>query len=51
MTDVIATADYDGPVPAICGRDNVLGMQFHPEQSGPVGAQLLQNVLDYVQKG
>lgn len=49
--DVIATADYDGPVPAICGRDNVLGMQFHPEKSGPVGAQLLQNVLDYVQKG
>ena len=49
--DVIATADYDGPVPAICGRENVLGMQFHPEKSGPVGAQLLQNVLDYVQKG
>ena len=28
-----------------------LGMQFHREKSGPVGAQLLQNVLDYVQKG
>ncbi|MBC3536274.1 imidazole glycerol phosphate synthase subunit HisH [Megasphaera hominis] len=49
--DVIATAEYDGPVPAICGIDNVLGMQFHPEKSGRVGAQLLQNVVDYVQKG
>jgi glutamine amidotransferase len=35
--DVIATADYGQPVPAICGRDNVLGMQFHPEKSGPSG--------------
>lgn len=48
--DVIATADYGQPVPAICGRDNVLGFQFHPEKSGPVGARILQNVIDYVQK-
>lgn len=48
--DVIATADYGQAVPAICGRDNVLGFQFHPEKSGPVGARLLQNVIAYVQK-
>ena len=48
--DVIATADYGQAVPAICGRDNVLGFQFHPEKSGAVGAKLLQNVIDYVQK-
>ena len=48
--DVIATADYGQAVPAICGRDNVLGFQFHPEKSGPVGARLLQNVIEYVQK-
>ncbi len=48
--DVIATAEYGHPVPAICGRDNVLGFQFHPEKSGRVGAQLLQNVIDYVRK-
>lgn len=48
--DVIATADYGQAVPAICGRDNVLGFQFHPEKSGPVGAQLLQNVIAYVQE-
>ena len=48
--DVIAAAQYGQPVPAICGRDNVLGFQFHPEKSGCVGAQLLQNVIDYVRK-
>ncbi len=48
--DVIATADYGQAVPAICGRDNVLGFQFHPEKSGSVGARLLQNVIAYVQE-
>lgn len=48
--DVIATADYGQAVPAICGRDNVLGFQFHPEKSGPVGARLLQNVIEHVQE-
>lgn len=48
--DVIATADYGQAVPAICGRDNVLGFQFHPEKSGPVGARLLQNVMEHVQE-
>ncbi len=46
--DVIATANYDGPVPAICGHENVLGMQFHPEKSGKIGEQLLRNVIDFV---
>ena len=48
--DVIATADYDGPVPAVCCSGNVVGMQFHPEKSGSVGARLLQNMADYVRK-
>lgn len=48
--DVIATASYGQPVPAICGKDNVLGFQCHPEKSGRVGAQLLQNIIDYVAK-
>ena len=49
--DVIATADYGQPVPAICGKDNVVGFQFHPEKSGKVGEQILQNVVTHVQKG
>lgn len=48
--DVIAATEYDGAVPAICGRDNVLGMQFHPEKSGAVGSRLLENILTYVRK-
>jgi len=48
--DVIATADYGEPVPAICGLNNVLGFQFHPEKSGRVGQQLLKNVVDYVKQ-
>lgn len=48
--DVIAVAQYGQPVPAIVGKDNVLGMQFHPEKSGTVGAQLLKNVVDYIAK-
>ena len=48
--DVLAVADYGQPVPAICGKDNVLGFQCHPEKSGRVGAQLLQNVLEYAAK-
>jgi glutamine amidotransferase len=38
---VLATADYDGPFPTIVGRENVLGVQFHPEKSQRAGIELL----------
>lgn len=42
----IATVSYDGvPLTAVIGRDNVCGLQFHPERSGPVGMQLLSRFL------
>ena len=40
---VLATTDYYGDVTAIVGRDNVIGMQFHPEKSSTVGLRLLEN--------
>ncbi|MFT9849538.1 imidazole glycerol phosphate synthase subunit HisH [Aneurinibacillus sp. REN35] len=40
---LLATADYHQEVPGIVGRGNVYGMQFHPEKSGTVGMQLLEN--------
>jgi len=41
--DVIAYAEYSVKVPGIVKRDNVIGMQFHPEKSSTVGLQLLKN--------
>jgi glutamine amidotransferase len=41
--ELIAYADYHEQVPGIVGRNNVMGMQFHPEKSGETGMQLLAN--------
>lgn len=44
-SDLLAVTDYNHPVTAIVGRDNVYGMQFHPEKSGSLGMALLGNFL------
>jgi glutamine amidotransferase len=43
--DLLAVTDYYQPVTAIVGRENVYGMQFHPEKSGEIGMRLLGNFL------
>lgn len=45
---ILATADYDGPVPAIVRQGNIVGMQFHPEKSGTVGLRLLNNFKELI---
>jgi glutamine amidotransferase len=46
--DVVATADYGGPVTAAIARHNLAGLQFHVEKSGPVGLRILANFLQWV---
>lgn len=44
--DRIAVYDYNGAhVTAAIRHDNVIGMQFHPEKSGPVGLHILRSFL------
>jgi glutamine amidotransferase len=42
---VLAETDYGRRFPAIVGRGNVLGVQFHPEKSQAVGLALMANFV------
>ncbi|MEL1134765.1 imidazole glycerol phosphate synthase subunit HisH [Desulfitobacterium sp. THU1] len=40
---IVGTSDYGVKFPALVGRDNIWGAQFHPEKSSPWGLKLLEN--------
>lgn len=46
--EILAETDYGGHFHSILGKDNIMGVQFHPEKSHKFGMQLLRNFAERV---
>lgn len=47
-TAVLAWTDYGFPFAAIVAKDNIYGLQFHPEKSQAVGLRILHNFVEEI---
>jgi len=45
--DLVAQADYGGPITAVVARGSMAGTQFHPEKSQKLGLALIANFLKW----
>ena len=43
----LASTDHGGPITAVVGRDNLVGVQFHPEKSQENGLRMIANFLGW----
>ena len=46
-SDLVAEADYGGPITAVVASDTAAGTQFHPEKSQRLGLRLIANFLNW----
>ncbi|NCN83409.1 MAG: imidazole glycerol phosphate synthase subunit HisH [Sphingomonadales bacterium] len=45
--DILATTDHGGSLVSAVGRDNIVGVQFHPEKSQAYGLAFLNRFLEW----
>lgn len=45
QADLAATTDYDIDFASVVSRDNIFGIQFHPEKSQTIGLTILKNFV------
>jgi glutamine amidotransferase len=43
---ILGETDYEMRYASICGRENIVGVQFHPEKSQAAGLRLLRNFAE-----
>lgn len=48
--ELVAFAEYEKKIPGIVRKDNVYGLQFHPEKSGKVGENILKAYKELIVK-
>jgi glutamine amidotransferase len=46
VNDTVAVTEYGAPFSGAVERDNVMGVQFHPEKSGNAGMRVLRNFVE-----